>query len=122
MDRFAALLKDQPTQANAPILALAALVESKNEAEFSSNEIYEVNRYITNQLDMDTLSQRRMNDLLNEAVFLDILGRTERVVGRGRRRGVTPYLYHLLEDSDIVQAVILRDSRFEPLGGQPLIP
>ncbi|WP_058827855.1 orc1/cdc6 family replication initiation protein [Haloferax sp. Q22] len=122
MDRFAALLKDQPTQAKAPILALAALVESKNEAEFSSNEIYEIYRYITNQLDMDTLSQRRMNDRLNEAVFLDILGRTERVVGRGRGRGVTPYLYHLLEDADIVQAVILRDSRFEPLGGQPLIP
>jgi cell division control protein 6 len=61
-----------------------------------------------------------MNDRLNEAVFLDILGRTERVVGRGR--GVTQYLYHLLEDSDIVQAVILQDSRFEPLGGQPLIP
>ncbi len=54
-----------------------------------------------------------MSDKLDEQVFLDILGRTERV-GRGYSSGVTNY-YYLLEDPSVVQAVIHDDNRFSEL-------
>lgn len=62
---------------------------------------------------MDTLSQRRMSDKLNEQVFLDILGSTDRV-GRGRGRGVTNF-YYLREDPEVVRTVIIQDFRFMQL-------
>ncbi|WP_226023996.1 Cdc6/Cdc18 family protein [Halomicrobium salinisoli] len=114
IDRFSQLLDGQPPQIKATVLALSLLAEENPDTdEFSTRDIYEKYQEITSVLDMDTRSQRRMSDRLEEQVFLDILGRTERA-GRGYSRGVT-HLYYLLEDPDVVQTVILDDSRFSEL-------
>lgn len=116
IDKFAQMLEGQPTQVKATVYALSALAENRQKKdEFSTREIHDTYKQLTQFLDMDTLSQRRMSDKLNEQVFLDILGRTDRV-GRGRGRGVT-HLYYLLEDPEVVQTVILQDSRFAQLQG-----
>lgn len=111
IDRFAQLLDGQPTQIKATVYALAILTERRSDEEFSTREIHDAYAQLTAALDIDTLSQRRMSDRLNEQVFLDILGRTDRV-GRGRGRGVT-HLYYLLETPETVRTVILNDPRFE---------
>lgn len=114
IDRFSQLLEGQPTQIKATVYALSMLTDKhKDDDEFSTRQIYDVYKQLTGILDMDTLSHRRMADRLSEQVFLDILGRTDRV-GRGRGQGVTHY-YYLMEDSDVVQKVILQDSRFSEI-------
>ncbi|WP_302084063.1 orc1/cdc6 family replication initiation protein [Salinibaculum rarum] len=113
IDRFSQLLEGQPTQAKAAVYALSLLAEHERDNEFSTREIYDVYKTVSDELDMDTLSHRRMHDRLSEQVFLDILGESERV-GRGRGQGVTNY-YFLMEDSHTVQKVIHQDSRFEDL-------
>lgn len=111
IDRFSKLLEGQPTQSKAAVYALSELSKRRESAEVSTREIFDRYEQITQALSMDTLSQRRMADRLNEQVFLDILGRTDRV-GRGRGQGMT-YFYYLLEDPDVVQSAIKSDSRFD---------
>ncbi|AFO55373.1 MULTISPECIES: Cdc6/Cdc18 family protein [Natrinema] len=116
IDRFSQLLEGQPTQIKASVYALSLLAEQHSDREeFATREIYETYQTITSDsaLGIETLSQRRMSDKLDEQVFLDILGRTERV-GRGYSSGVTNY-YYLLEDPSVVQAVIHDDNRFSEL-------
>lgn len=110
IDRFAQLLDGQPTQTKVCVYALTLLTEQSSDDEFSTREIHEVYSKIAAELGIDSLSQRRMSDRLNEQVFLDILGRTDRV-GRGRGKGVT-HLYYLLEDPDVIKSVLADDSRF----------
>ncbi|WP_277543805.1 orc1/cdc6 family replication initiation protein [Haloarcula laminariae] len=113
IDRFSKLLEGQPTQSKAAVYALSELSNRRESAEVSTREIFDRYKELTQVLSMDTLSQRRMADRLNEQVFLDILGRTDRV-GRGRGQGMT-YFYYLLEDPDVVQSAIKSDSRFDDL-------
>lgn len=113
IDRFSKLLEGQPTQSKAAVYALSELSNRRESAEVSTREIFDRYKELTQVLNMDTLSQRRMADRLNEQVFLDILGRTDRV-GRGRGQGMT-YFYYLLEDPDVVQSAIKSDSRFDDL-------
>lgn len=114
IDKFAQLLEGQPTQIKATVYALAVLTaDHHGKEEFPTHQVYKTYKKVTAILDMKTLSQRRMSDKLNEQVFLDILGRTDRV-GRGRGQGVT-HLYYLLEKPDVVKTVILRDRRFARL-------
>lgn len=119
IDRFSQLLEGQPTQIKASVYALSILADRHSDREeFATREIYEMYKSITSDsaLGIETLSQRRMSDKLDEQVFLDILGRTERV-GRGYSSGVTNY-YYLLEDPSVVQAVIHDDDRFSELERQ----
>lgn len=116
IDRFGQLLEGQPTQIKASVYALSVLAnQHSGRKEFATREIYEMYTNITadTALGIETLSQRRMSDKLDEQVFLDILGRIERV-GRGYSSGVTNY-YYLLEDPSVVQAVIHNDDRFSAL-------
>ncbi len=110
IDRFSKLLQNQPTQSKAAIYALSLIAEGREQEEFATREIYEQYEQLTDALDMDSLSQRRMSDRLNEQVFLDILGLTDRV-GRGRGKGMTNF-YYLLETPEVVQAAIESDHRF----------
>ncbi|CQH65514.1 Orc1-type DNA replication protein (plasmid) [Halobacterium hubeiense] len=111
IDRFAQLLEGQPPQIKATVYSLSLLADNNpDESEFSTRQIYDVYKQLTALLDMDTLSHRRMADRLGEQVFLDILGRSERV-GRGRGQGVTHY-YFLMEDPEVVKQVIHQDDRF----------
>ena len=112
IDRFSKLLQDQPTQSKAAVYALSLIADESKQEEFPTREIYEQYEQIAESLDIDTLSQRRMSDRLNEQAFLDILGVTDRV-GRGRGKGMTNF-YYLLEEPEVVQSAIESDQRFSP--------
>ncbi|RNJ22026.1 orc1/cdc6 family replication initiation protein [Halosegnis longus] len=113
IDRFSKLLEGQPTQTKAAVFALSILARQREDGEASTRDIYDQYEQVTAELGIDALSQRRMADRLNEQVFLDILGRSDRV-GRGRGQGMTRY-YHLLEEPTVVQTAIQTDSRFADL-------
>ncbi|MDL0141726.1 AAA family ATPase, partial [Halobacterium salinarum] len=110
IDRFSKLLQDQPTQSKAAVYALSLIADGSKQEEFPTREIYERYERLSESLDIDPLSQRRMSDRLNEQVFLDILGVTDRV-GRGRGKGMTNF-YYLLEEPEVVQSAIESDQRF----------
>jgi cell division control protein 6 len=112
IDRFSKLLQDQPTQSKAAVYALSLIADGSKQEEFPTREIYERYEKLTESLDIDPLSQRRMSDRLNEQAFLDILGVTDRV-GRGRGKGMTNF-YYLLEEPEVVQSAIESDQRFSP--------
>ncbi|PHQ39901.1 cell division control protein Cdc6 [Halorubrum persicum] len=112
IDRFSKLLQDQPTQSKAAVYALSLIADGSKQEEFPTREIYERYERLTESLDIDPLSQRRMSDRLNEQAFLDILGVTDRV-GRGRGKGMTNF-YYLLEEPKVVQSAIESDQRFSP--------
>ncbi len=112
IDRFSKLLQDQPTQSKAAVYALSLIAEGSNQEEFPTRKIYERYEQLTESLDINPLSQRRMSDRLNEQAFLDILGVTDRV-GRGRGKGMTNF-YYLLEEPKVVQSAIESDQRFSP--------
>jgi cell division control protein 6 len=112
IDRFSKLLQDQPTQSKATVYALSLIADGSKQEEFPTREIYERYEQLTESLDIDSLSQRRMVDRLNEQAFLDILGVTDRV-GRGRGKGMTNF-YYLLEEPEVVQSAIESDQRFSP--------
>lgn len=114
IDRFSKLLQDQPTQSKAAVYALSLIAEQRDDEEFATREIYERYEQLTQRLDIDALSQRRMVDRLNEQAFLDILGVTDRV-GRGRGKGMTNF-YYLLEEPEVVQTAIQSDQRFADTG------
>jgi len=114
IDRFSKLLQDQPTQSKAAVYALSLIADGSKQEEFPTREIYERYEQLTESLDIDPLSQRRMSDRLNEQAFLDILGVTDRV-GRGRGKGMTNF-YYLLEEPEVVQSAIESDQRFSPDG------
>ena len=112
IDRFSKLLQDQPTQSKATVYALSLIADGSKQEEFPTREIYERYEQLTESLDIDSLSQRRMADRLNEKAFLDIVGVTDRV-GRGRGKGMTNF-YYLLEEPEVVQSAIESDQRFSP--------
>ena len=114
IDRFSKLLQDQPTQSKAAVYALSLIADGSKQEEFPTREIYERYEQLTESLEIDPLSQRRMSDRLNEQAFLDILGVSDRV-GRGRGKGMTNF-YYLLEDPEVVQSAIESDQRFSPNG------
>ena len=113
VNRFRDLLQGQPTQAKAAIFALAELTTQRAESKIESSDIYARYCDVTDRIDMNQLSQRRIYDLLQEQAFLDILG--QEFEGRGRARGSVMKFY-LLEEPDTVRTAIRHDSRFEDLG------
>lgn len=107
-DRFAELIESAPTQAKAILLALTILTENTREDEFPTQQIYQQYQSIVEKLDMDSLSERRVQEILQEQDFLNVI--ESETKGRGRGRGVHTK-HRLLEDSEIVRRVLSRDSR-----------
>ncbi|MWG33453.1 Cdc6/Cdc18 family protein [Halomarina oriensis] len=107
-DRFSELVGGAPTQVKAVLYALVLLTEQNDEAKFSTSRIYDVYSQVRVELNLDELSERRVQELLKEQNFLNVI-RSDRT-SRGRGGGV--YATHrLLEDPDIVKRVLLRDDR-----------
>jgi cell division control protein 6 len=109
VNRFNDLLKGQTTQSKITVLALSELVTQRDETKIPSKDIYAHYCTITDQIEANTLSKRRVFDLLDEQAFLDILGKE--LKGRGRAEGSTN-LYYLLEEPETVREAILNDDRF----------
>ncbi|PSP55559.1 cell division control protein Cdc6 [Halobacteriales archaeon QS_1_67_19] len=112
-DRFGELIEGAPTQAKAILLALTVLTENKHQDQFPTKQIYEQYQSIARKLDMDSLSERRVQEILREQDFLNVIDSETK--GRGRGRGVHTK-HRLLEDPEIVKKVLHRDSRIADLG------
>ncbi|WP_435362350.1 orc1/cdc6 family replication initiation protein [Haloarchaeobius sp. DFWS5] len=111
-ERFRELIGEAPTQSKAVVLSLALLTISTEEDTFTTGDIFAVYKFICTQVDMDTLSERRVRDLISEQNFLEILYSEPRSRGRGGGR----YNAHrLIDDAGLVKETILEDSRFDQL-------
>ncbi|WP_134669851.1 Cdc6/Cdc18 family protein [Halorussus marinus] len=112
-DRFAELIDGAPTQAKAILLALTVLTENRHQEQFPTQQIYRQYQSIASELDVDALSERRVQEILQEQDFLNVIDSETK--GRGRGRGVHT-MHRLLEDPDIVKKVLHRDDRIADLG------
>ncbi|WP_255190751.1 Cdc6/Cdc18 family protein [Natronobeatus ordinarius] len=111
-DRFNELIEGSPQQAKAILYALTLLTENSISEEFPTKVIYSQYKGIAGRLGLDALSERRVQEILQELNFLNVI-QSERE-GRGRGRGAHAK-HRLLEDPSIVKKVLLRDSRLSTL-------
>ncbi len=111
-DRFSELIEGSPQQAKAILYALTILSENSANEEFPTKIIYSQYKELARQLGLDALSERRVQEILQEQNFLNVI-RSERK-GRGRGRGAHAK-HRLLEQPTIVKKVLLRDSRLAVL-------
>ena len=111
-DRFAELVEGAPTQAKIILYALTVLTENRTQNEFPTKQIYDQYCTLTDTLNMDTLSERRVQEILKEQDFLNVIQSEKR--GRGRGRGMRAQ-HRLLEDAEIVRKVLVRDSRISQI-------
>ncbi|MFC4248828.1 Cdc6/Cdc18 family protein [Natribaculum luteum] len=112
-DRFSELIEGSPQQAKAILFALTLLTENSSSDEFPTKVIYNQYQQIVTRVGLDPLSERRVQEILQEQNFLNVI-QSERE-GRGRGKGAHAK-HRLLEDPDIVKKVLLRDSRLSGLG------
>ena len=111
-DRFNELIEGSPQQAKAILYSLTLLTENSSQKEFPTKIIYNQYKEVARQLDFDVLSERRVQEILQEQNFLNVI-QSERE-GRGRGRGAHAK-HRLLENPSIVKKVLLRDSRLAVL-------
>lgn len=109
-ERFREQIENATTQEKTVLLALAELTINGQRKAYKTSEVNARYEQITNYIDTDTLSSRRIREILNELGFLGIV-EIEKVSG-GKGNGV--YLNNqLLEDPEIVRETILDDSRLK---------
>ena len=112
VDRFSELISGAPTQAKAILYALVLLTEENDQQSFQTKTIYNVYKNIVDELGMNVLSERRIQELLKEQDFLNVIQSEH--TGRGRGRGATG-THRLLEDTSIVKQVLVQDSRLSEI-------
>jgi len=108
IDRFAELIGDSPTQTKVILYSLAILTENSSVDEFPTKIITQQYQNFARQMDLDVLSERRVQEILREQHFLNVI-QSERE-GRGRGKG-SHTKHRLLEDHDLVTRVLLEDDR-----------
>ncbi|MCU4753139.1 orc1/cdc6 family replication initiation protein [Halobacteria archaeon AArc-curdl1] len=111
-DRFSELIAGSPQQAKAILYALTILTENSTQDEFPTKIIYKQYQQVARKVDLDSLSERRVQEILQEQNFLNVI-QSERE-GRGRGKG-SHAKHRLLEDPEIVKKVLLQDSRLGEL-------
>lgn len=111
-DRFDELIDGAPLQAKVIVLALARLHRESEESEFTTADVYAAYESLATQIDMEPRSERRVQEILQEQDFLNVIESERR--GRGRGQGVTSF-HRLLEDISIVERVLSRDGRFQEI-------
>ncbi|WP_225335215.1 Cdc6/Cdc18 family protein [Halomicrobium urmianum] len=111
-DRFDELVNGAPLQAKLIILTLARLHRESEQNEFVTETIYKTYRQLAEQIDVEPRSERRVQEILQEQDFLNVIQSDRR--GRGRGKGVASY-HRLLEDVNIVEHVLNRDGRLREL-------
>ncbi|MFP9193721.1 Cdc6/Cdc18 family protein [Natrialbaceae archaeon A-CW1-1] len=108
VDRFAELIGDSPTQTKVILYSLAILTENSNIDEFPTKIITRQYQKLAQEMDLDVLSERRVQEILREQHFLNVI-QSERE-GRGRGKG-SHAKHRLLEEPDLVKRVLLKDNR-----------
>ncbi len=111
-DRFSELIEGSPQQAKAILYALTILSENSANEQFPTKIIYSQYKELARQLGLDALSERRVQEILQEQNFLNVISSERK--GRGRGRGAHAK-HRLLEQPKIVKKVLLRDSRLAVL-------
>lgn len=104
-DRFRELLRGSTPHSRYVLQALTILSLNETEGDgFRTTEIYDVYEQVCRQGGADTLSLRRVRDLLKEHAFLDITEQTRRSGGSAEGS----YTEHrLLEDPEVVREVLV---------------
>ncbi|GAA0240073.1 DNA replication protein Orc4 [Halobacterium noricense] len=112
-DRVNALLAGSTIQQKATLLAVVSLALVEKSRTFKTPEVYAAYEDICAESGLETLSKRRIYDLLREWEFLEVLEITR--TGGGRARG--SYLHHrLLEDPSVIRSAFEESDRFARIG------
>ncbi|MDO5844775.1 MAG: cell division control protein Cdc6, partial [Methanocorpusculum sp.] len=106
-DTMSECIKTLPMQSKI-VLSSMLLMEASGQRVFTSGSVINVYREIAHELDTESVSHRRVSDLINELNMLGIV--TTRVVSHGRH-GRTTEIYFKNPTNDISK-VIMNDVRF----------
>ncbi len=109
-DRFRELIRGSTPHSRYVLLALATLSISGERSDgFRTSRVYEVYENICDRQGSDSLSLRRVRDLLKEHAFLDIIEQSKHSGGSAEGS----YTKHqLLEDPNVVRDVLTEDTDF----------
>mgnify|MGYP006283149515 FL=1 len=107
-DRFRELIRGSTPHSRYVLQALAVLSISNGDQEgFRTSRVYEIYENICRQEGSDSLSLRRVRDLLKEHAFLDIIEQSKHSGGSAEGS----YTNHqLLEDPEVVKDVLTENS------------
>src|SRR6056297_983769 len=107
-DRFRELIRGSTPHSRYVLQALAVLSLSNDDQEgFRTSRVYEIYENICRQEGSDSLSLRRVRDLLKEHAFLDIIEQSKHSGGSAEGS----YTQHqLLEDPSVVKEVLTEDN------------
>lgn len=110
LDRVVEAVRTLPTQSKCVLLAIINLAR-KDEETINTGHVYKEYKRICDEVDMETLTQRRVTDLISE---LDMLGIVNAVVISKGRYGRTKEISVPVPIRE-TEAVILSDSRFDSM-------
>jgi len=111
LDRVVEAVRTLPTQSKLVLLAIIHLETRGNGETITTGEVYNSYDHFCDVVGMDTLTQRRVTDLISE---LDMLGIVTAVVVSKGRYGRTKEI-GLSVPTQETTSVLLADSRLEPL-------
>ncbi|MCD2205320.1 Cdc6/Cdc18 family protein, partial [Halobacterium sp. KA-6] len=107
-DRFRELIRGSTPHSRYVLQALAILSLSNEKQDgFRTSRVYEVYENICRQQGSDSLSLRRVRDLLKEPACLDIIEQSQHSGGSAEGSYTT---HHLLEDPDVVRDVLIENT------------
>jgi len=110
LDRVVEVVRTLPTQSKLVLFAIIML-EKNGVHNINTGEVYNVYQRLCEEIDVDTLTQRRVTDLISE---LDMLGIVNAVVVSKGRYGRTKEI-SLSVPIDETEAVLLSDSRLSDI-------
>lgn len=112
IDRVVEVVRTLPTQSKLVLMTIIKLYEQKNDS-LTTGEVYETYKELSKHVDIETLTQRRVTDLISE---LDMLGIVNAVVVSKGRYGRTKEISMSVPIDEIKQ-VLLEDYRLSGLKG-----
>lgn len=101
-DELDSLIGDLPPQSLAALLSMSLLTQHGNDTSFSTDTIYDLYVGITEQTELNTLSQRRVHDILDELAFYEIIRR--KTDSGGWQRGKVAW-HRLVYTPEVVEEV-----------------
>jgi len=110
LDRVVEVVRTLPTQSKLVLFSIITL-EKNGVNNINTGEVYNVYQRLCEEIDVDTLTQRRVTDLISE---LDMLGIVNAVVVSKGRYGRTKEI-SLSVPIDETEAVLMSDSRLSDI-------
>lgn len=111
INRQAEIIRKLPTQTKVVLFACTRRY-SITGSNLETAEIYSSYIKIAEAIALDTVTLRRVGDYISELSSIGILSVNK--ISRGRKRGVVNFIKPII-DTQIIEQVILQDSRFEAL-------